>query len=211
MTSTTPADLDVTYDFVGIIDFLPDRDRKTYGLGDKLVTLLNRNRVAWQQLNCLNKQGFAQALLHFAKESKKGKAFGLQLIGHGDSSGLVMPEGPIMAWHNIAPGFRAFDPNILSQCILNLSCCFGLNGIKITDHLPDAGRFFGVLGPSRPIGFDEAYKVNSKIYRKWAEGMKFNDIIREVNKEFGKQILYGLTSQGYHTFKVKSGKSQKPV
>jgi hypothetical protein len=199
---TTPyKNLDVTYDFVAIVDFLPVGQRRAYGLSERLCRLLERNRIVWERADCATAQGFVGALLNFAHQSKKERSFALQFIGHGETDGLVMPDGKLLRWVNIAPVFRQFNPRILGGCILNLSCCFGLHGIKLTDHLPEAERFFGLLGPARRIGFGEALKINSKVYRKWASGKRINDIIREVNKEFGESVLYGLTTSGYHALK----------
>jgi len=131
--------------------------------------------------------------------SKKGDRFLLQLIGHGDQEriGLFMPDDKVATWKEISAVMEKIYPNTISQCVLNMTCCWGIHGIKITDHLTPAASFFGLLGPARAILFTEGYKLNTKIYKKLFAGVHINQIIREVNNEFGKDILFGITAKGY--------------
>jgi hypothetical protein len=48
-----------------------------------------------------------------------------------------------------------------------------------------------------PISPREGYKINTKVYKKLIANTHINQIIREVNQEFAKNLLYGITSGGY--------------
>ena len=50
---------------------------------------------------------------------------------------------------------------------------------------------------SREISFTEGYKVNTKLYKKMFAGAPVNQIVAEINNEFGQRILYNITAAGY--------------
>ncbi len=195
--------LDAEFDFVAVIDFLPETDRNTYQLAQKLIKFLAKNRIEQNCLTCTTRLGFLAALRWLELESKNGKRFFIQFIGHGETTGLNMPDDTMVTWRVISSYLGRIHKDTIAHSVLNMTCCWGLNAIKLADHLSLDTCFFGVLGPAIPITFHQGYKMNTKIYKKLIAGIPINQIIREVNNEFGRQILYGMTAQGYKTLKAK--------
>jgi hypothetical protein len=189
--------LDAEYDYVAIIDFLPEADRRRHQLAQKLMAYLAKNGVEQNCLTCRTRKGFLTALQWLAIESQKGKKFMLQFIGHGETNGLDMPDDAIASWRQVGALLSRVRPETISRSILNMTCCWGINAIKIADHLPLETCFFGVLGPGREISFTEGYKVNTKLYKKMFAGAPVNQIVAEINNEFGQRILYNITAAGY--------------
>ena len=193
--------LNAEYDFVAIVDFLPEADRKKFQLAQRLVSYLAKNGVEQNCLSCNTRLGFLAALRWMGAESKKGRKFLIQFIGHGEATGLYMPDNTTVSWKHISKSLSRLDKDTLAHSVLNMTCCYGINAIKLADHLTLDTCFFGVLGPAVPIGFHEGYKINTKIYKKMLAGVPINQILREVNNEFGRNILFGITAQGYRTLK----------
>ena len=195
-------ELDTSYDFVAIIDFLPKNERRSSQVGTKLSEFLTKNQIDWNYLQCNSRQEFVKALHWLANKSMDGKVFCLHFIGHGEAAGLLMPpDKTVFHWRMLAPAFARFAKDGLGKTIINLSCCKGINAIKLMDHLPQAESFFGVLGPKIEIKFKTACKLNYRFYKGLLDGVKINDIIRDVNSRFRENAIYGITSHGYRIHK----------
>jgi hypothetical protein len=114
-----------------------------------------------------------------------------------------MPDDTSVSWKDIAKYLSRLDKDTIAHSVLNMTCCWGVNAIKLADHLSPDTCFFGILGPAIPISFRQGYKINTKIYKKMFDGMPINQILRDVNSEFGKEILFGISAQGYRTLKKR--------
>ena len=194
--------LDTTYDFVGVIDFLPVQDRESWRLSQRLVSYLAKQGIDQKGRMCDSRKEFAEALLGLVAVSRRGMKFLLHFVGHGAPDGLAMPDGKMASWRYISGFLQKFDPNTISQCVLNMTCCWGIHGVKMAEHLNPDGRFFGIIGPAVPIHPREGYKINTKVYKKMIVRTPINQVIREVNQEFGKNLLFGITSGGYMVLKA---------
>jgi len=195
--------LDTEYDFVAVVEFLPESDRKQFQLAQKLLRYLAKNGVEQNCLSCNTRLGFLAALKWLVAESQKGRKFLIQFIGHGETTGLSMPDGTTVSWRDISRFLGRIDKDTIAHSVLNMTCCWGINAIKLADHLSHDACFFGVLGPAIPISFHQGYKINTKIYKKMFDRMPVDQILREVNREFGKDILFGITAEGYNNLKNK--------
>lgn len=195
-------ELNVEYDFVAVVDFLPEAEREKYQISQKLLSYLAQNGIEQNCLSCNSTIGFKAALIWLAGKSREGSRFLIHFIGHGAPDGLVMPDQSVMKWSAIAKLLAKMDTKAISHSILNMTSCWGVNAIKLADHLPEDVCFFGVLGPAIEIGFREGQKINTKVYKKLFSGFTINQIISDVNKEFGRQILFGLTADGYKRYRA---------
>ncbi len=198
--------LNAAYDYVAIVDFLPDADRTQHQLAQRLMKYLAKNGVEQNCLTCNTSGGFVQALRWLAAESQAGRKYFIQFIGHGLVSGLVMPDGKETSWRLTSSLLRKITPETITHSVLNMTCCFGINGIQVANYLTLDNCFFGILGPSLEISFHDGYKLNTKIYKKLLADTPVNQIIREVNQEFsrgrGNEILYGITASGYRDLRA---------
>jgi hypothetical protein len=194
--------LDTTYDFVAVIDFLPAQDRKAWRLSQRLLSFLSKHDVEQKSRMCDSCKEFSDSLLGLASLSRRGVKFLLHFVGHGTLDGLSMPDGKIASWTYIGGFLNKIHPDTMSQAVLNMTCCWGIHGVKMAEQLDPERRFFGIIGPAVAISPREGYKINTKVYTKLIASTPINQIIREVNQEFGRTVLFGITSEGYIRLKV---------
>ena len=200
--------LDVAYDYVAIVDFLPNFDRASECTSDALGDLLKSSGYKYGVKEVNNNQEFIGVLRALAKRTHNGENFILQLVGHGTAEGLVMPDtGIVLNWSVVAPALRQFHPDVIEKMILNMSCCKGINGAKIASYLEVP--FFGLIGPGKDIPFDIAYEINNGFYKKMMSGVSVNDIIRQLQAELGDDVVYGITSYGYLELRGKQLRGEK--
>lgn len=194
--------LNTTYDYVAVIDFLPAQDRKSWRLSQRLLSYLAKQGIEQKWRMCDSRKEFSEALLGLAALSRRGLRFLLHFVGHGTPDGLTMPDGKMATWVYISGFLQKIHRDTMSQCVLNMTCCWGIHGVKMAEHLDPGGRFFGIIGPAVPISPRVGYKINTKVYRKLIANTPINQIIREVNQEFAKNLLFGITSGGYMALKA---------
>lgn len=194
--------LDTTYDYVAVVDFLSAQDRKTWRLSQRLLSYLAKQGIEQKWRMCDSREEFSESLLGLASLSRRGLKFLLHFVGHGAPNGLTMPDGKMASWKYISVLLQKIHPDTMSECVLNMTCCWGIHGVKIAEELDLGGRFFGIIGPAAPISPREGYKINTKVYTKLIASIPINQIIREVNQEFGRSLLFGITSEGYIRLKA---------
>jgi hypothetical protein len=195
--------LEVEYDFVAVIDFLPQADRASWRLSHQLHRYIEKQRYAVNRIDCDSRKEFRLALPWLAAKSKSGSKFLLHFVGHGDVGGLCMPDGKLATWRQISGFLQKIESESIAHSILNMTCCWGLHGIKIVDYLDLDDCFFGIVGPATEISPREGYKINAKFYGKLAAGTLINRIVHEVNHEFGRELLFCITAAGYKRLKAQ--------
>ena len=194
--------LSTDYDYVVIIDFLNETESRSFEISVKLAEYLKNNKVSSFKYKPKNLQGFRDIFSDLKNGELKGKAFLLHFVGHGSKDGihiLNFSEENLVSWKELAGLICQFPEKVQQQLLLNLSCCFGLNVIKVLNYLNDETGFFGALGSNREITPQEAKKLNTKFYKKMLNGQTVNRIIDNINQEFGEDLFYGITSFGYRT------------
>jgi len=195
--------LEVEYDVVAVVDFLPQADRDSWRLSQQLRRYIEKQRYAVKPIDCDSRKEFLLALQWLAAKSKDGFKFLLHLVGHGDAGGLCMPDNKLATWQHISGFLRKIEKDSIAHSVLNMTCCWGLHGIKIVNFLDLDECFFGVVGPATEISPREGYKINTKFYAKLSAGTPINRIIHEVNQEFGRELLFCITAAGYKRLKAQ--------
>ena len=114
-----------------------------------------------------------------------------------------MPDNKLATWQHISGFLRKIEKDSIAHSVLNMTCCWGLHGIKIVNFLDLDECFFGVVGPATEISPREGYKINTKFYAKLSAGTPINRIIHEVNQEFGRELLFCITAAGYKRLKAQ--------
>ncbi len=194
--------LEVTYDFVAIIDGLPNNERNKWKTSDNLIHFLADNGIEQLLSLCNDKNMLLQTFDYFEKLSEKGKKFCLHIVCHGNKDGIgIKATNERIKWEEFRERLFKINDFMSRSMIINMISCFGLHGIKIVDENSEDQPFFGLIGPAQKIGVKKADKVNRLFYSKQLDGKQIQDIVKEINDELGSEQIYCITSEGYKSIK----------
>lgn len=196
MTPRERMKLDTEYDYVAVIDFLPDEDRKRWRECEKLITILPKGTVVCHYVN--TRTEFDTAFGALAEDTRAGNSFLLHLNGHADEDGLSLASKEVVPWSEFATLLGRFSTDQLRSLVINASCCHGLHTIKSMRSLKSESSFFGVVGPAQKINFPKAISITKRFYKKLLKNREINEIVREINNEMSGSYLYCITGQGFH-------------
>ena len=191
-------ELDVEYDFVAVIDALPAIERQKHAISKDLITFLGQEGVPQELAECGNRGSVLDALDHFLIKGQDGMLFCLHIVCHGDKTGLwVKATKEEILWDDLRPSFLAINRALKGRLIVNMTSCEGLYGIKITSLQDSEQPFFGLIGPRREIGVDEAKELCWAFYNRMLGGEAINELIPAINNERGEEVLFNVSAQGY--------------
>ena len=205
--------LDVEYDLVFIIDCLPQEQRNEYKISEDLMAFLASKGVKQLQAKCNNKAMFLETFSYMNKLADSGLKFCLQIVSHGSEEGLWLHETEIdIFWDEFQKQLYDLNKKLSNTLILNMTCCRGLNGMKIIDENAVEYPFFGLIGCNRDLEVGEGRITNEKFYTKLLEGKDISVIVPEIQKEFTESgssdiFIYCMSSEAYKTIKNVLGKS----
>lgn len=194
--------LDVEYDSVAIIDALPNSERSTWKISEQLKEFLASKGIQQECAECSSKQGFFRGIEYFVNKASRGDLFCLHFICHGNSGGLGIKEtGEYIPWEEFRDALASLNQSMNGRLMLNLSSCQGIHGVKIVDPTVKETPFFGLVGPKQKISVPDAIRVNEMFYLKQIEGFEIPEAVTAINREFGTEILYSITSEFYRRVK----------
>jgi len=204
--------LEVSYDFVAVIDGLPADERKNWKTSDSLIHFLTENGIEQLLSLCNDKNMLLQSLEYFEKLAGNGKKFCLHIICHGNSEGIgLKATNERIKWKEFREKLSIINKLMNQSLIVNMTSCFGLHGIKIVDEHSTDYPFFGLIGPSQKIGVKRADRINKLFYSKQLEGKQVQEIVKEINKEIGTEQIYCISSEGYKAIKNYLHKNKNTV
>ena len=204
--------LDVSYDFVAIIDGLPKNERDDWKISDSLIHYLAENGIEQLLSLCNNKNMLVQSFEYFERLAEKGKNFCLHIICHGNIQGIGIKEtNEILQWEEFREKLYSINNLMNQRLICNMTSCFGLHGIKIVDENSNNYPFFGLIGPTKEIEVDIAKKINQLFYLKQLDGKEIQNIVKEINNEIGTEQIECISSEGYKKIKAYIQKSKGTV
>jgi hypothetical protein len=79
--------------------------------------------------------------------------------------------------------------------VVNMIACQGIYGVKIQDLEDPNDPFFGIVGPTLKIEVDVAKRVCNRFYEKMLTGTEIPNIVAEVNRDEGRDVLWCHSSQ----------------
>ncbi|MBK7867235.1 MAG: hypothetical protein IPJ75_09730 [Ignavibacteriales bacterium] len=143
--------LDVEYDFVAIIDGLPDTERIQWKTSDNLTHFLAVNGIEQMSSLCDDKNMFDKSLKYFEALAQNGKKFCLHIICHGNKNGIAINKSlkEMIKWEEFREKLQTINNLMEQKLIVNMTSCYGLHGIKIVDENSAINPFFGLIGPSK--------------------------------------------------------------
>jgi len=190
--------LEVEYDFVAIIDGLPDAERNQHKISAKLKELIEAHGFACERADCNTKRAVVAALQHFRDRALAGAKFCLHFVCHGSENGLwIKGTDESIEWRLLRRHLLTINTATEGTLILNMSTCEGLHGIKIVDLAGKRLPFFGLIGVSRILFPDEAIRLNERFYSMFAASKPIQEIIREISKDPDGEVLNCITADGY--------------
>ncbi len=202
--SYTKPQLDVEYDFVAVIDGLPPVDRAAFDLSREITSMLEGEGISCRVLDSASLASARGALDRLEQDSKAGKRFALHFVGHGNANGVgVGPE--FMDWKELGSRLVPVNTAMSGALIVNMTSCRGVHGIKSTQLSSSGDPFFGIVGAAQVLSVADAHKINRSFYAKWFSGTPINTIVHEINTEFGYDILFCASSEGYRSLNDTGG------
>ena len=194
--------LDVEYDFVAIIDALPNSQRSSWKISEHLSKFLGTQGICQKCANCSTKLEFFKALDFFADKASKGELFCLHFVAHGNREGLVISAtGEYIQWEEFRGALTRLNRIMNERLVLNLSSCKGIYGMSVVDPTVNETPFFCLVGPKRDILVRDAIRVNEMYYAKQIRRLEIPQAVEEINHCFGTQILYSISSEFYKRVK----------
>ena len=188
-------ELNVNYDYVGIIDGLSCDDRKAFGITTELGNLLRNAQLPVKENLVNTEQALFNALNTFLVDAQNGQRFMLHFVAHGNKQGIQIGTD-FVTWEILRPYLQAINVATERTLLLNMSTCKGLHGIKIVDADGEY-PFFGLIGAKDDLEVSDAINANKIMYRKWLDDLPVQQIVPETNAELGKDVLFNISSEGF--------------
>jgi len=195
--------LDVNYDYVCIIDCLPQSQRDKYKISEDLGSFLDKKGINKFRCSCNSKIAVKEAFDYLLKEADKGIKFLLQIVSHGTENGLFIEDtNDDILWCELCAQLQKLNNKMSNTLIVNMTSCRGLNGAKIVDISETNYPFFGLIGCARDLYVWEGKIVNELFYEGLIDNQKINELIPQIQQELKKQgttdnVVYCITSEGY--------------
>ena len=190
--------IDVEYDLIAIVDGLPQNDRDKWQLSNDLADHLAAKGLDQEIVWCNNKSDVVAGLDHFVKRAREGMKFAMHFVCHGNAEGLWLDAAEeLIPWQEFAKALREMNDLMGGQLTVNMSSCQGLHGVKIVSADYDDLPFFGLVGPKKKIRIETAKRVNKMYYDLQLDGMDIEEVIQQINKDEGKELLYGISAKIY--------------
>ncbi|HBL6732444.1 TPA: hypothetical protein LSH72_000900 [Klebsiella oxytoca] len=188
-------ELNVDYDYVGIIDGLSSEERESFGITTELVDFLRGEKLPVEERLVNTKQEMLDTLNFFLTDAKNGKRFMLHFVAHGNENGILIGDD-FVTWEVLRTYLQEVNIATEGTLLLNMSTCKGLHGVKIVSTSGEY-PFFGLIGAKDDLLVSDALNANKIMYRKWLDDLPVQQIVPETNQEIGKEVLFNISSEGF--------------
>ena len=187
--------LDKEWDEVLIIDLLSDSERKNHRISEATGHSLATNGIPQLQMNCSLKRHVFEAL-NLALSRTQQNSFVIHFTAHGCKRGIGNNEGlDLVTWGELRQPLAKINAAFNGDLIVNMIACEGIHGLKIDDLMDPAAPFYALIGPTCKLGYSEARKVCLKFYTKLLTTTQIPLVVKEINAEANKRILWARSSQ----------------
>jgi hypothetical protein len=188
--------LNTEIELVGIIDMLPAQERKSLDITGELVRFLAAIPVDHKYGECSTNAEVFSALRQFRTLSKN-KALMLHFVSHGNSDGIGIKGStePVIKWDELRSYLLALNRELGGALIINLTSCFGFEGVRMVKADDIDLPFYGLIGCEQKLYPDDAKKVNQLFYQGMADGKEIPLIVIEIIKQYRRKVIYGRTAQ----------------
>ncbi len=188
--------LDTEIDFVGIIDMLPPAERQSWDITRELSRFLAGLGVEQKYRECTtNAEVFA--VLRKFRELSKGSGLMLHFVSHGNADGIAFKGSSeaLIRWDDLRTYLLAINNELGGTLIVNLTSCFGFEGVRMVKPDDVDFPFYGLIGCEEMLGVDDAKQVNKLFYQGMADGKEIPAVVIEIIKQYSRKVIYGRTAQ----------------
>lgn len=193
--------LNAEYDKVVIFDLLSAEERSSLKITDDLEKIF-KDKVSIEIHLCENKIDIVSKLTTLTQEARNGKKFIFHFVAHGNNQGIGFKHtNELVEWSIFSDHLTEINKAAGNSLILNLTSCFGLNGIKITDFISENTAFFGLIGYSQKLKAPKAITANQIFYTNLFKGISINEIVKIIRSEMKDENFHCITAQGYTILK----------
>lgn len=199
--------LSTEFDNIHVFDLLSGHERTSWRISDEIESCF-ATMPGFVEVHFLSeKLELFDALGHLLMEVKSGKRFIFHFVSHGKDDCIGFKHsGEKIGWDELCSILEAINIAAENTLVLNMSSCLGLHGIKIVDNLTKGSPFFGLIGYSDSIGFDQAIDFNKRFYNYLQQGYQINDAIRMIQNDTNDPKYLCISSQGYNALRKLDGK-----
>ena len=130
----------------------------------------------------------------FTRLSRKN--FVLHFTAHGNTAGIAIKStSEFISWAELRAPLQSVNNSLSGDLIINMTACKGFHGVHIQSLEDPEEPFFGLVGPIKDIAPEAARKAGEQFYAGLLEGDDIPNIICNINKAAGEQIVWCRSSQ----------------
>ncbi|MCG8599285.1 MAG: hypothetical protein MI807_04000 [Verrucomicrobiales bacterium] len=188
-------ELDTEWDEVLIIDLLSNDERSQHKISTDLREFLGKNGIEQLQMNCSTNAHVDEALA-LALSRAKDKRFMIHFTAHGCETGIGNNDGiSLVPWDTLKKPLTEINEALSGDLVINMIACKGLNALKIDDLVDPAHPYYALIGPTRDLSFEEAYRITQSFYKKLLVDAEMPRIVKEIIEEEGETIIFAQSAQ----------------
>lgn len=190
--------LDISYDLVFILDCLPEDEYNIWNISQNLKSFFITKEVNQYLCHCKNKAEILNAFDVLNEFSQEDKTFCLHIVSHGNVKGFGLNSTTdFIAWSEFEQNLTKMNKNMSGNLIVNMTSCFGINGIKSVDVSKSDSPFFGLIGYKKGLKPSRAKEINCKFYQNMIDGFDIPTSVNNVKNVLNDNDIYCITSSGY--------------
>ena len=202
METLKKKNIDVDYDYIFIIDCLPEDEYDKFKISQGLMQFLADNGIEQFTSICRNRSLVIATLEHLVNLAKQGAKFSIHFVSHGGDKGLwIKSTKEYVLWETFRQYLKQTNDHMNGALTINMSSCFGLHGIKIVEPTADNLPFFGLIGYNVKLKVKRAKEINKSFYSKLISGQQINEAVENTKTELSDENLFCITAQGYKIIK----------
>jgi hypothetical protein len=194
--------LDTAYDKLIVFDLLSNEERENLKITSSLESYFTTNSKPIEVHLLNNKKELHDKFAEIEERAKEGEKFLFHFVGHGNSDGIGFKHTQeLVEWKELSSDLSKINLASGNTLVLNLTSCFGLNGIKTVNPFHEDTPFFGLIGFTETLNSKIAKQANEIFYREFFKGISINEILKILKKETSNDNFHCISSQGYSEMK----------
>jgi hypothetical protein len=177
--------------------FADKREGAVLGAGLKLLGLKSEYYLV------VDKERFLKAL-RMASENIGGGHIPtiIHLSSHGNSSGITLTDDSFINWTELKGLLAPINKGLKGALLLCISSCEGFQGFKMAWCLPGELPFFGMVGPTAKLSWQESSIGFLSFYHNvFHKGVNIPEAVRIMGVASGnpcfKEVLASTVQQGW--------------
>jgi hypothetical protein len=209
-TIYTKPPLNTEYDSVVVIDFLPPEHRAKWRITEELTKLLASAGIPSYKVECANYQGALEAFARLRSMAEKGEKFCVHVVAHGNEQELGVGPTDRLEWDEFGALLVPINFAASGNLLVNMTSCKGLHGVKSVSPGGNADDpFYLLFGVKHDLDVDDAVALNSTFYGHWSTSGSIAAALAEVEKQFGLDFLFVVSSEGYRKIRALNRRNPK--